>query len=72
MGKLPAINKNKIYSSAEIIAILNADGWVLHKTEGSHHQFKHPVKKNKVTVKHPDKDVPGPTFKSIMKQAELW
>jgi Predicted periplasmic or secreted lipoprotein len=66
------INKDKIYSSGEIIAILKADGWLLDKAEGSHHQFKHPNKPGKVTVKHPHKDVPGPTFKSIMKQAGLW
>jgi len=65
------INRNKAYSSAEIIKILEADGWQLNKAEGSHHQFKHPTKKGKVTVKHPDKNVPGPTAKSIWKQAGL-
>jgi len=70
MGK-PEINRNKAYSSSEIIAILKADGWSLHNTEGSHRQFKHPTKKGKVTVKHPDKDVPGPTVKEIWRQAGL-
>ena len=72
MTKAGEINKNKIYSSTEIIAILRADGWMEEKAEGSHHQFKHPNKPGKVTAKHPHKDVPGPTFKSIMKQAGLW
>lgn len=65
------INRNKAYSSSEIIKILEADGWQLNKIEGSHHQFRHSVKKGKVTVKHPDKDVPRPTSKSIWKQAGL-
>ncbi|HNG95534.1 MAG TPA: type II toxin-antitoxin system HicA family toxin, partial [Acidobacteriota bacterium] len=34
----------------EIIKIIEADGWVLTKTEGSHRQFKHPTKPGKVTV----------------------
>lgn len=65
------INRNKAYSSSDIIKILEADGWQFYKTEGSHHQFKHPTKKGKVTVKHPDKDVPLPTAKAIWKQAGL-
>ena len=65
------IDRNKIYSSSEIIKILEADGWQLHGAEGSHYQFKHSAKKGKVTVKHPDKSVPGPTAKSIWKQAGL-
>lgn len=55
----------------EIITIIRSDGWELCNVEGSHHQFKHPTKKGRVTVKHPDKDVPAPTFISIMKQAGL-
>ena len=51
--KKPEIDRNKIYSSSEIIRVLEADGWQLHGIEGSHCQFRHPVKKGKVTVKHP-------------------
>ena len=69
--KKPVINRNKGYSSSEIISIIEADGWFLYKVEGSHHQFKHPTKKGKVTVKHPDKDVPGPTLRAIQRQAGL-
>ncbi len=43
--KQPEIDRNKIYSSSEIIKILEADGWQLHGAEGSHYQFKHPAKK---------------------------
>jgi len=70
--KKTEIDHTKIYSSSEIIKILEAEGWQLYRVEGSHHQFKHPEKKSKVTVKHPDKNVPGPTAKSIWKQAGLY
>jgi predicted RNA binding protein YcfA (HicA-like mRNA interferase family) len=63
--------KSSCHSSREIIAIIEADGWVLKNVEGSHYQFRHPTKKGKVTVKHPDKDVPPKTFNHIMQQAEL-
>lgn len=61
----------KSYSSREVIAMLKADGWELVSTEGSHHQYKHPTKKGKVTVKHPCKDVPPKTLKSIAAQSGL-
>ena len=57
--------------SRELIAKLKADGWKLVKTVGSHHQFKHPLKKSKVTVPHPKKDLPMGTARSVMKQAGL-
>lgn len=61
----------KSYSSREVIAMLKADGWELVSTEGSHHQYKHPTKKGKVTVKHPCKDIPPKTLKSIAAQSGL-
>ena len=61
----------KSYSSREVIAMLKADGWYLVATEGSHHQFKHPDKTGKVTVKHPCKDIPKKTLKSISIQSGL-
>ncbi len=61
----------KSYSSREIIKILKADGWYEVNVVGSHHQFRHPVKKGRVTVKHPDKDIPLKTLKSIEDQPGL-
>jgi predicted RNA binding protein YcfA (HicA-like mRNA interferase family) len=58
-------------NSKSIIKQIQADGWVLVHTKGSHHQFKHPTKLGKVTVPHPKKDLPLPTAKSILKQAGL-
>ncbi len=61
----------KSYSSREIIKMLIADGWYEVNVVGSHHQFKHPVKKGRVTVKHPDKDIPVKTLKRIEEQSGL-
>ena len=48
----------KSYSSREVIAMLKSDGWYEVNIVGSHHQFKHPTKEGRTTVKHPDKDIP--------------
>jgi predicted RNA binding protein YcfA (HicA-like mRNA interferase family) len=56
-------------TSAEIIRRIEADGWKLVKTRGSHHQFKHPRKPGRITVPHPKKDLPIGTLKSIERQA---
>ena len=61
----------KGYSSREIIELLKADGWYLFKTVGDHYNFKHPTKPGKVTVPHPNKDLPTGTLKSIAKQAGI-
>lgn len=56
-------------NSRQLIHDLEADGWVLARVKGSHHQFKHPTKPGLVTVKHPDGDIPTGTLNSIRKQA---
>lgn len=61
----------KPYSSKEVIKLLKADGWYLVQTEGSHHQFKHPTKKGRVTVKDPCRDIPRKTLDSIERQSGL-
>ena len=59
------------YTSAEILVLLKADGWFEVAVEGSHHQFKHPSKPGRVTVKHPQKDLPIGTVRSVFRQAGL-
>jgi len=56
----------------DLIKLLEADGWFLVNTEGSHRQFKHLVKQGKVTVsgKMSD-DVRKGTMASILRQAGL-
>lgn len=61
----------KSYSSREVLQALLADGWFEVNVVGSHHQFKHPAKKGRVTVKHPDKDIPRKTLDSIERQSGL-
>jgi predicted RNA binding protein YcfA (HicA-like mRNA interferase family) len=34
----------------DLIKLLEADGWFLVDTVGSHRQYKHPIKAGKVTV----------------------
>jgi predicted RNA binding protein YcfA (HicA-like mRNA interferase family) len=55
-------------SSREVIRQLRDDGWLEVGQTGSHLHFKHPVKKGKVTVPHPKRDLPTGTLKSIEKQ----
>lgn len=51
--------------------MLKADGWYEVNVVGSHHQYKHPTKKGRTTVKHPDKDIPLKTLKCIEEQSGL-
>ena len=59
------------FSSREVIRMLEADGWYLVSIVGSHHQYKHPTKKGRTTVKHPMKDIPLETLRSIERQSGL-
>jgi predicted RNA binding protein YcfA (HicA-like mRNA interferase family) len=57
--------------SREVIRNLKKDGWFEVNQVGSHKQFKHPVKKGRVTVVHPQRDIPKGTLGSIEKQAGI-
>jgi predicted RNA binding protein YcfA (HicA-like mRNA interferase family) len=46
-----------VYTPKEIIKLIEKDGWCLVGVEGSHHQFKHPNKKGKVTIPVHTKDL---------------
>jgi predicted RNA binding protein YcfA (HicA-like mRNA interferase family) len=55
-----------------VLAMLDADGWYVVATRGSHRQFKHPDKPGRVTVAgKPSDDVAPGTYNSILKQAGL-
>ena len=58
-------------NSKRVIKLLEADGWILKRTTGSHHHFIHKVKQGLVTVPHPKHDLPKGTIKSIEKQANI-
>ncbi len=55
----------------DVIKTLEADGWYLARTTGSHRHFKHPTKPGLVTVAGKMSiDVPIGTLKSIWRQAQ--
>jgi len=56
----------KSYSSREVLKKLYDDGWYKVGQESSHLHLKHPTKKGKVTVTHPEKTVPMGTLKRLM------
>jgi len=56
----------------EIIKLIEEDGWFLVVQRGSHKQYKHALKKGRVTIagKSSD-DIAKGTLNSILKQAQL-
>ena len=58
-------------NSRRLIQMLEQDGWLHVATKGSHRQFRHPTKRSRVTVPHPDKDIPLGTVASFYRQAGL-
>ena len=56
----------------DIIAQVEADGWILQRISGSHRIFRHPGKRGIVVIPgHPNTDMPPGTVNSILKQAGL-
>jgi len=56
----------------DIIKLIEANGWYLIVTKGSHRQYKHAVIPGRVTIAgHPNDDLSPGTANSIMKQARL-
>ena len=56
-------------NSRKLISLLTRDGWYLADVSGDHHQFKHAERTGRVTVPHPNKDIPVGTVSSIYRQA---
>ena len=56
----------------DVIKLIEADGWYLVATEGSHRQYKHLTKPGRVTIAgHPGDDLAPGTLNSVLKQAQL-
>jgi predicted RNA binding protein YcfA (HicA-like mRNA interferase family) len=58
----------------DVIKLLEADGWFLERSVGSHLQFRHSTKPGTVTVPSGGRlgnEVPPGTLNSILKQAGL-
>ena len=56
----------------DCIKMIEADGWYLVATRGSHRQYKHPSKPGRITIAGHLADVLAPgTLNSVLKQAGL-
>jgi predicted RNA binding protein YcfA (HicA-like mRNA interferase family) len=56
----------------DVIKLIEADGWYLVTTKGSHRQYKHPTKSGRVTIAgHLNDDLAPGTLNSVFKQAQL-
>jgi predicted RNA binding protein YcfA (HicA-like mRNA interferase family) len=56
-------------NSRDIKSRLEAEGWVLVRVKGSHHQFRHPGTGKTLTIPHPKKDIPIGTVRDIYRSA---
>ncbi len=57
---------------SQILKLLHQDGWYRVKSRSGHRQFKHPIKRGRVTVSgKASDDLPPGTLGSILKQAGL-
>ena len=60
----------KRYKVSEVIKLLEAEGWYLSYWKGDHRQFKHVLKRTKVTVSGKfSENVSQENLNSIWKQA---
>ena len=57
--------------SAELIKLLEAEGWLLRGVRGSHHVFSHPQRGGHISVPHPKKDLGFGLAHKLLKQAGL-
>ncbi|MBJ3785801.1 type II toxin-antitoxin system HicA family toxin [Devosia sp. MSA67] len=55
--------------SREIVRRLEADGFALVSTRGSHHKYRHSGTGRVVILPHPRRDIPIGTVRSIYRQA---
>ena len=57
--------------SAELIKLLEAEGWLLRGVRGSHHVFSHPQRGGHISVPHPKLDLGVGLVHKLLKQAGL-
>lgn len=62
---------NTHMDSRKIIRMLKKNGWYKANQSGSHIQFRHPTKNGRVTVPHPEKDIPIGTLRSIERESGI-
>ena len=56
----------------EIVRAMKRDGWYVDRQQGSHRQFKHPSKANRITISYPDnQDVSLSEVRKMLAEAGL-
>jgi predicted RNA binding protein YcfA (HicA-like mRNA interferase family) len=56
----------------DVIKLIEEDGWYKFSQKGSYRQYKHLLKRGRVTIAgHPDDDLGPDTLASVFKQAQL-
>lgn len=66
------VRKSTKLKIRDLIRELEKDGWYLAEQEGSHRQYRHPVKLGKATVSYPPgAEIPAWYANKIRKQAGL-
>jgi len=59
-------------TARQLIKILKKHGFVLDRSEGSHHHYVHPERPSKITIPvHPGKIIGPGLLKAILRQARL-
>ena len=59
------------YSSRELIKLATDHGWRLVNVSGDHYNYKHPRSRFRVTIVHPQKDVPVGRANDTVKKLKL-
>jgi predicted RNA binding protein YcfA (HicA-like mRNA interferase family) len=56
----------------DVVSLIEKDGWFRVDSKGGHRQYKHSVKKGRVTISgHLKDDIHPKTLNSVLKQAGL-
>lgn len=71
MTALDGVYNIHTMTSADLIRMLEKNGWVLRSVKGSHHVFTHPQHPGHVCVPHPRKDLGKGLVHKILKQAGI-
>lgn len=66
---LPACTPTAVVDSRSVSRRLEARGWYLVRSKGSHWHFRHPERPGIVTVPHPVRELPLGTLRSIERQS---
>jgi predicted RNA binding protein YcfA (HicA-like mRNA interferase family) len=59
------------YTPKELIKLLERKGFVLKRSKGSHHIYKHPFTKHQAVIPMNKKDLSKGIFYEILKQAGI-